>query len=414
MKSLLIGIALVLFTSGCQRDFSPTEPPAGWETPLPVSLSKAAQATVATANQFSFNLFQETHRQEGAKNVFLSPFSASMALAMAYNGAAGETEKAMATTLGFADLTRDDMNESYELLYNILTKLDARVTLKIANAIWYHHTFEVLTEFIQLNQTYFKAQVSSADFRDPATVDLINDWCRDHTNGHIPKILDVLQPNDVMALLNALYFKGTWTYEFDKTQTRDDLFYQNSGGQVPCKMMTVEGSFHYFQTDEVAAVDLPYGKGLFSMTLLVPAPTLTVDELIAGLTADRWHEWQKKFQLSNGTVQMPRLKLEYEISLNEILSNLGMRVAFNPGQANFSAINKTMPLYISLVKQKTFLQVDEQGTEAAAVTVVTVGYTSVGPSAGFVLRADRPYVMMIRDHATDTILFIGKIMEPNH
>jgi serine protease inhibitor len=410
--TLFLIMAILITANGCGRDFSVTERPETREYSSPVHLSKAAQQVVASGNQFSFNLFQETVRQEGDKNVFISPLSASIALAMAYNGANAATESAMRTMLGFTDLSRSEINESYQTLYNVLTKLDSKVSLKIANAIWYHRTFSVLPEFARLNQTYFNAQVSAADFQDPATVGLINAWCDQSTNGRIKNILDKLQPNDVMALLNAIYFKGTWTYEFDKTQTIDDYFIMTDGSRTACKMMRVESTVPYFETSDMAAVDLPYGKGHFSMTLLLPKGTKTVDDLIRQCTAAQWIEWSRLFQNSKGTVMLPKLKLEYEIQMNTILSNLGMAVAFNPSQADFSNISKTDPLYITMVKQKTFLQVDEEGTEAAAVTGITFGVTSVGPSHGFFFRADRPFVLVIRDHATDSILFVARIMKP--
>ena len=413
MKSCWGLLPVLLALCGCSGDSSPFGPLERKSRYISLpAIPATTQAVAASANQFSFNLFQEISRDQGATTVFISPFSASMALAMAYNGAAGKTETDMAATLGFAGLSRTEINESYKRLYDLLTGLDRRVTVKIANSVWHHNTFSVLSEFIERNQTYFNAEVRPADFRNPATVDLINDCCDRHTNARITKILDQLQANDLMALLNALYFKGTWTYEFDKSQSRDRPFTLQNGNPVNCRMMSVTGSFDYFSADDVQGVDLPYGGGLYSMTLLVPGSTQTVDELAARLTAEQWAQWKRRLQLSNGTVMMPRLKLEYEIVLDDILSRLGMAIAFNSALADFSAISKDIPLYITLVKQKTFLQVDEEGTEAAAVTAVTLGYKSTGPAKGSLLQADRPFLLMIRDHAADAILFIGKIMEP--
>jgi len=398
--------------NGCSRDFSTTEPPIDDSPLAPVQLSKVAQQVVASANTFSFNLFQETCLQEGDKNIFISPFSASMALTMAYNGANGRTEQDMRTTLGYGSLTRTEINESCKSLHDILVALDRKVTLQIANSIWYHNTFSVLPEFLQLNLTYFYAPVNAVDFSDPRTVAAINQWCSQQTNGRITQIINQLRPEDRLALLNALYFKGAWAHEFNKNQTVVDRFYTTEGSPANCDMMRVQESFPYFETPDFAAVELPYNKGHFAMTLLVPKGTQTVDQLIGRLTAAQWREWRALFVQRDGVVAMPKLKLEYEITLNKILTNLGMGIAFRGGEADFSGIHTIDPLYITLVKQKTFLQVDEEGTEAAAVTVVVIGVTSIGPSQPFYLRADRPFVMVISDHATDSILFIGKIVKP--
>jgi serine protease inhibitor len=395
--------------AGCSQDFSANERPFPEHKRPQVQLSLSEKQMIETSNSFSFSFFQETVKQAGDQNVFLSPLSASMALTMAYNGSAGATETAMRTTLGYASLTREQINEASKKLIDVLTTLDPKVTLKIANSLWYHNTFPVAGDFIERNQSYFYARVAALDFRSPSAPEAINAWCDQNTNGKIKNIIDKLQPNDIMALLNALYFKGTWTYQFDKSQTVDDLFTTIAGAKQACKMMYQENKFDYFETDDLQAVDLPYGNTAFSMTIFLPKTNHAVKEITNRLTPAQWSVWKNQFYTSNGKVLLPRIKLEYEQSLNDILSAMGMGVAFVPGQADFTGISTAAPIYISLVKQKTFLQVDEEGTEAAAVTVVTFGVTSVGPSTGFFMRIDRPFVFMIRDHATDTILFIGQI-----
>jgi len=412
MQKMLISLsyaAAFLLMAGCSQDFSANERPFLEQKSPQVQLSLSETQMIETSNSFSFNFFQETVKQAGDQNVFLSPFSASMALTMAYNGSAGATETAMRTTLGYATLTREQINEASKKLIDVLTTLDPKVTLKIANSLWYHNTFPVSTDFIERNQNYLYARVAPLDFRSSSAPAAINAWCDQNTNGKIKNIIDKLQPNDILALLNALYFKGTWSYQFDKSQTADDFFTTTAGARQACKMMQQENKFDYFETSELQAVDLPYGNTAFSMTILLPKTGHTVNEISAKLTSLQWAAWKNQFYTSNGKVFMPKIKLEYEQSLNAILSALGMAVAFASGQDDFTGISTAAPLYISLVKQKTFLQVDEEGTEAAAVTVVTIGVTSVGPSTGFFMRIDRPFVFMIRDHATDTILFIGQI-----
>lgn len=412
MQKIVISLsyaAAFLLIAGCSQDFSANDRPFPEQRRPQVQLSLSEKQMIETSNSFSFGLFQETVKQAGDQNVFLSPLSAAMALTMAYNGSAGATETAMRTTLGYASLTREQINEASKKLIDVLTTLDPKVTLKIANSLWYHNTFAVAGDFMVRNQNYLYARVAALDFRSSSAPDVINAWCDQNTNGKIKNIIDKLQPNDIMALLNAIYFKGTWTYQFDKSQTADDFFTTAAGAKQACKMMQQENKFDYFETNDLQAVDLPYGNTAFSMTILLPKTNHTVKEITDRLTPAQWAAWKNQFYSSNGKVFLPKIKLEYEQSLNAVLSALGMAVAFAPGQADFTGISTAAPLYISLVKQKTFLQVDEEGTEAAAVTVVTIGVTSVGPSTGFFMRIDRPFVFMIRDHATDTILFIGQI-----
>ena len=413
MKQAILLLLGLLLAVGCERDFSVVEPPGAGGYVSPVHLSKAAQQVVASANTFSFALFQQTIMEQPDKNVFISPLSASMALAMACNGARTTTEQEMRTTLGYGNLTQTDLNESCKSLYDVLTTLDPKVTLKIANAIWSDRTLTVLPQFIQVNKNYFSAEVDVLNFRDPSALEVINGWCDRHTNGRIPKILDRLDPATVMAILNALYFKGTWTVEFDKTLTKADRFNLQGGGTVDCTMMRVTEKFAYFYDGEVAAVDLPYGDGHFSMTLLLPKAGVEIDEFVQRYTADQWAIWKKQLTLREGTVEMPKFKMEYDITLNDILKALGIQSAFSSGMADFSGISAIDRLFISLVKQKTFLQVDEEGTEAAAVTAILFERTSAGSGpTQFFLRLDRPFVLMIRDHATDSILFIGRILKP--
>lgn len=415
-RSVYFLLSVAVFMGlGCTGDGSIIDAPGSGGNVSPVHLSKAARQVVASGNQFSFTLLQETVKQNPGETVFLSPLSASMALAMACNGARTATEEEIRTMLGYGGLTQADLNESCKTLYDVLTTLDPKVTLKIANAIWNDYTLAVLPSFIQVNQQYFNTEVDALNFKDPSALEVINSWCDLHTNGRIPKILDQLDPATVLAILNALYFKGTWTIEFDKTNTRDDIFNLAGGGTMSCKMMRVTEKFSYLQNDELAAVDLPYGDGHFSMTLMLPKQGMAIDEFVNRCTAAQWEIWKQQFTLREGTVDMPKLKVEYDVTLNDILMVLGMVSAFSPGAADFSGISATDRLFISLVKQKTFLQIDEEGTEAAAITAILFERTSTGSGSDrFFLRLDRPYVLMIRDHATDSILFIGKIMEPKN
>lgn len=214
-----------------------------------------------------------------------------------------------------------------------------------------------------------------------------------------------------MFLINAIYFNGNWTYEFDKEMTQDDLFIRDTGRQVPCKMMIQTNEFQYQENADFQAVDIPYGDGEFRMTILLPKPGQDINTLIAALDMQTWQTWVDGFSADSVTLQLPKFKLEYEIKLNDVLAALGMSIAFLPGQADFTGMYAPGGLFIDYVKHKTFVEIDEEGTEAAAVTVVAIGETSANPGPKF-MRIDRPFLFVIRENDSGTILFIGKIVEP--
>jgi len=396
-----------LFTQCLNNPISP--PNSGSSRQLTLS----ERSLVESDNKFGFKLFQEIAQEENDKNIFISPLSVSMALGMTYNGADGDTKTAMENTLGLSGLTVQQINESYESLIKLLSNLDPKVKFQIANSIWYREMFPVKNEFLDINRRYFDAEVSGLDFDDPKTLDIINGWVNDKTNGKIETILDEpIHPLTMMFLINAIYFKGTWTYEFDPTKTMDDIFVSGDGSKVPCQMMVQENDFQYFENEAFQAIDLPYGDGEFRMTIFLPSFENDVDSLIAELNQENWNRWINSFHKQKLTLQMPKFTLEYEIELNDALKALGMDVAFQSCCADFTKMyNKEevgLNLFISKVKHKTFVDVNEEGTEAAAVTSVEMRLESVGTF----MRVDRPFMFAIREIGSETILFMGKIVEP--
>ena len=376
-------------------------------------LTLAEKGLVGSDNKFGFKLFKEIVKEEENKNVFISPLSVSMALGMTYNGANGSTQEAMQRALELSGLTLQEVNESYKSLIELLTNLDPKVKFQIANSIWYREIFPIEDEFIEINKTYFDAEVSGLDFSAPNASNIINGWVNEKTNGKIEKIVDdVIHPLTMMFLINAIYFKGTWTYEFDEGQTRDDMFTLPNGSKKPCKMMSQENEFQYFENDNFQAIDLPYGDGDFRMTIFLPRREKDVDFLVALLNQENWNLWINSFYKQELTLQLPKFTLEYEIKLNDVLKALGMEVAFDSSQADFTKMYKEEEvganLYISKVKHKTYVEVNEEGTEAAAVTSVEMRLES----AGVWMRVDRPFIFAIRENHSGTILFIGKIVEP--
>lgn len=376
-------------------------------------LTELEKSLVDSDNKFGFKLFQEINKTELDTDIFISPLSVSMALGMTLNGANGETQAAMEQTLELAGLTTDQINRSYQSLITLLTGLDPKVVFQIANSIWYRQGWTFEEEFINANKSYFDALVQSLDFDDPNAANTINNWVKGNTNGLIEEIIKPpINPLTVMFLINAIYFKGTWTYEFDKELTHDDVFTLLDGSSKTVPMMRLTGDLNYFENEFFQAVDLPYGDELFSMTILLPKQGLDANSLVTQLIPENWAGWIGSFSEETVDLTLPKFKLEYEIKLNEALQALGMTIAFNPGQADFSRMySGSQDLYISKVKHKTFVEVDEEGTEAAAVTSVEITVTSAGPH-GNVMKVDRPFVFVIRENKSQTLLFMGKIVAP--
>ncbi len=403
---LLIGIFLLQCSKNPVSTSIPTQDDPSQSTWF-------APGLVESDNKFGLKLFREIIKEEKDSNVFISPLSVSMALGMTYNGANGSTQEAMQKTLELSGLTIEEVNESYKNLTKLLTQLDPKVQFQIANSIWHRETRPVIPEFINLCKKYFNALVTGVNFLDPNTAKTINAWVDENTNGKITEIVDSpINPLTVMFLINAIYFKGTWTYQFDENLTKDDEFRLPDGSKIHCRMMEQRGLYKYFSNDDFQAVDLPYGDGAFSMTIFLPNWKTNIDSLIAKFDHESFNYWISCLSYPSDSldIYIPKFTLEYELKLNDALQALGMGIAFDPWLADFTKMYKNGGVWIDKVKHKTFVKVNEEGTEAAAVTSVGMTY-GPGPP-GFWMRVDRPFVFVIRENKSQTILFIGKIAEP--
>lgn len=399
-----IFLLLPLFLVSCSEEST------GPDTPTPMRPVTAGETAVLRSSaDFGLSLFRGVAGETPETNVILSPLSVSMALGMAANGAAGDTWSAMRDALRYGTLDRTEINRSYRGLLDLLRGADPKVRLDIANSIWSREGFPVLQEFIDSNRQYLDAEVRSLDFSRADAADIINAWVSEKTQGKIPSIVDgPISELVMMYLINAVYFKGSWADRFNPDLTRDDTFLAPDGVRLPVKMMSRSGSIRYHQDALAEIADLPYGWDRYSMAVLLPRPGVSLGELREALQPTQWASWLESLRETSMDLQLPRFTLSYETRLVDVLAKLGMGIAFDPNRADFTGINAAGDLHISDVRHKTFVKVDEEGTEAAAVTSVEIGTTSMPP----VMRVDRPFVFVIHERHTGAILFIGQVTHP--
>ena len=411
MNLRLFAIALVFLSISCAKE--PFEPAPVRITALPRALTAGEQRLIDADNRLAFKLLQlvTTETSDTLPNLFISPLSIAMALGMTYNGAAGTTEEAMRSTLELDSMTLDEVNDANRSLIALLRGLDPRVRFQIANSIWYRQGFVVEPPFLDATRTYFDARVEALDFSAPDAAQTINDWIKAQTQGLIPTVVPNPVPQDVlMYLINAIYFKGDWTQQFDKARTLPRAFRLTDGMTVDVPTMTYadQGNIRRKETANALIVDLPYGGQAFSMTIVLPNEGTAVEDIVAALTPEQWRDWTTGLDSARAELFLPKFKLENNLTLKPTLQALGMAVAFSDA-ANF---HRMTPAAVTIydVLHRTYVDVNEEGTEAAAVTVVVVGPTcACGPEP---IRIDRPFLFALRETLSGTILFMGVIRHP--
>jgi|AntAceMinimDraft_15_1070371.scaffolds.fasta_scaffold47624_2 serpin B len=407
-KITIIMLTVFMFiTFGCFDFINPTDE----DSDKPRSLSKTEARQVQASNEFSFDIFKELSIGQADSNVFISPLSIYYALGMTYNGAAGETAEEMENTLHLPEGTSEEINSSFETLMEYLLGLDPDVTLQIANSIWYRDTWTFKETFLNICKDYFSAEISGLDFNDPSSVDTINNWVDENTNHKIDNIIDSIDRETVMFLINAIYFNGTWKYEFDSDMTEEKDFYLTDGNTTKCNTMVQTAELKYMSNDDFQAVNLPYGNGNYVMTIILPNSNANIDSIIEEMNSTNWELWMSQMETKKGTVYLPKLKFAYEKELNDALQSLGMRKAFSG--ADFSNMDETAQyLFISEVRHKSFIEMNEEGTEAAAVTIVEISFESIGEEGDFTMNMNRPFIYAIQDINTNAMLFVGLLNVP--
>ena len=403
-KTNTILMILVLAFAGCSKNNSPVPEPAD------IVMTTKSLQLVKADNSFTFSLFNAIPASAG-KNVMVSPLSISLALSMTLNGADGTTKNDMITALGLKDLSVDEIDQVYLDLIKALKNADPDVVMNVANSIWIRKDFPVLDPFIATNQKYYDATVDRLDF-NAAALNTINSWVNEKTNSKIPKILDEISANEIMFLINAIYFNGKWQIQFEKSQTQNGPFTLGTGGLVTVPLMKVKENFGYSEQAGYEALKMPYGRGKFGMVILLPDVGKTPDQIMTQMSPSAWETLNTSLNSPlKVDVWMPRFKFTWESDLKQILSSLGMAVAFSENEANFTKINSGGHLFITKVKHKTYIDVNEEGTEAAAATSVGIGLTSAGPG-GPEFHAVRPFLFFITEEDTGAILFAGKVENP--
>ena len=375
---------------------------------------------VAADNGFGFRLLRQVQTNHPGANAVLSPVSAVLNLSMVLGGAEGETNEEMLSALSLTGHTSDEIDQANSRLIKLMHSSAEGTILSVADSMWVDDRHVNLRpEFAKRTRAAYDAEVIELDLSSPGAPTQINGWASKQTQGKILKVIDDIGPADRLLLLDAVYFKGEWTHKFDKEQTQPRDFTRATGSLVQVPRMVQSGRFEYLQTPDFQAVRLPFGRGDLVMEVILPARASSLTSLEAQLTADHWASWDAQHALRSGTIELPRFELKSNLRLNEPLQALGMKRAFTQS-AQFSGLFAPAPgrsngggFFISFVRQSTFWKVDEEGSEAAAVTSTGIRAAAVArPQEPFEMVVDRPFFCAIVDRRSGALLFIGAIYDP--
>ena len=407
----LIGMIL-LMSAGCDRfdlgiiDNTPAE-----------ALDTVDPNLVRANTIFGFKLLNALRQSQQHNNTLLSPFSLSVALAMARNGAAGETERAIVSALQLQALDPESINVNYVYLQRALQAPDSKVTLEIANALWAADDIEFDPGFLDRNNQFLDTDIATLDFTEPTNVETINDSINTNTNGAIPSVVEAIDPQTIACLISGIYFKGSWQEEFDTSLTRDEPFTLADGSITHISMMRRTDWHPYYAGDQFQAVSLPYGNGQMGMYIFLPNPDTDLNTFLDRLSIENWESWMSQFSQREVSLVMPKFKLQYSAELKNALERLAMGIAFDEDRADFSRMTaSSVPVFISYLTHTAVVEVNEEGTEASTGSFVffdavptAVAEESVPPIPFIV---NRPFFLAIRDNQTGTVLFMGVVMDP--
>lgn len=378
-----------------------------------VNEKKNLGAVVAGNTEFATEFYKKISETRPNENAFFSPYSLSTALAMTYAGARENTAKQMADTLRFR-LSQAELHPGFAELDAAMKSNGKGYRLEIANALWGQQGFQFQQDFVALVKTNYGGGFTPVDFSGQTenSRQIINNWVEKKTAGKIKELLaqGVLTSLTRLVLTNAIYFKGDWASKFKPEMTRQAPFYTKSGETINVPTMYQNGQFKFAETDDVKLLEMPYVGDELSMVVLLPKKP--IDEFDKMMDLSRIDEWLSKAGKKEVDVYLPKFKFETAYGLNDVLANMGMKDAFSPNFANFAGMTGKPDLYITSVIHKAVIDVNEEGSEAAAATAVVMGLKSVMYKPEF--KADRPFVFMIRHNATGSILFLGRVVKPEY
>ena len=381
----------------------------------------SASVDVAAAdNAFGFRLLNAVQKTVPSRNVVLSPVSAALNLSMVLNGSAGETRQQMLAALSLEGLDVGAINTANAQLIKVIRTPAENITLSVAESLWADNRRATLRpDYVKQMQAWYDAEMADLDFSNPTATTRINSWAAKQTHGRISKVIERIEPADVALLLNAVYFKGQWAHKFDAAQTQQRDFTLADGGVKRVPRMAQSGRFDYFETPDMQAIRLPFGKADLVMEILLPAKASSLVALEKALTPEHWTRWRAQYAPRSGRIELPRFELKSNYRLNEPLQTLGMTRAFHPEAAQLTDMFSAAPgqaraagFFISSVLQSTYWKVDEEGSEAAAVTTTGIRASLARPEQPFQLIIDRPFFCAIEDRRSGALLFVGAVYDP--
>jgi len=405
LPAVFLLFTLTLISCSKNDDVLPSEP-------VIIDLTQDQVALIESGNAFAFDVFKKVLAGSGTyENIMISPLSISYALSMTLNGATGETRDAMMEALRINGITTDALNNSYMELTKALLSVDKRVLMSIANSVWTENDFIVKQAFIDILTNFYDAESKPFDINDATAPDKINAWIEANTNGLIKEMINELEDNTVMLLINAIYFKGKWGSEFDASKTVQEPFYKTGSSQVEVPMMKQKNDFMVYEGNGFVVAEFPYGQGNFVMNVILPDDQSGLASIASQVDNESFAGWIGQLAERETDVSFPRFKYGYQKTLKEVLTDMGMGIAFTEN-ADFSNISDQFDLLINDVTHQTFIETNEEGTEAAAATVVTVGTTSMPPPM-LIFNMDHPFIYIIRETTTNSIIFMGRVADPS-
>lgn len=407
MKRILLFMLISVLLVGCGTDRSTQSLPNaefGEDDYMKVT---------AAQNELGFHLLREVDADDKG-NTFVSPTSLFLALSMVFNGAEGQTRDEIQKALQLADVSVEELNKANASLVSLLTN-QKQIELDIANSLWLNENYHFASTFQKNMESYYGAQAKEINVSDSTAVEQINEWVKKATRDKIERIVEApLDDRLVLLLANAMYFNGEWTHAFDEKGTSDEVFTLVDGKQIRVPLMSLQQELDYMENDLFQAVSLPYGEGEMVMNIVLPKEGQTVQTLLEQLTQEQWQTWKTEFFPREGLIRLPKFQMEYETNLNETLQQLGMEKAFGENAEFPTLVQEKESVFISEVKQKTYIDVNEKGTEAAAVTSIQMKMTAAPLGEPFIMEVTRPFVVTITDQASGAHLFMGTIHHPTH